>query len=645
MCGIVAMFSETGVVRPDLLERATRALDHRGPDGRGHWHDARRSVGLGHTRLGIIDLDGGQQPLTNEDETVHAVVNGELYDFERIREDLVARGHRFRTRSDSEILLHLYEEHGAAFVEHLRGEFAFVLYDAARDLLIAGRDRFGIKPLVYARYAGVLTFASEAKALFAAGVPAVWDLESFAQAALIGGPLEDRTFFAGVQQVPPGHLLIATRRSQRLVRYWDFDYPREGDLARTTEGEDREALAAALDEAVRLRLRADVPVACYLSGGIDSCAILGIASRHAASPLRAFTLSFDRPEYDEHELARDMAAHAGASFTAVPVTQDGLARDLEDALYFAERPLTNANSVAKLQLSRAVRAAGIKVVLTGEGADEIFAGYPHYRRDLWLTKAPAERERALAELDQRNAVSRGLLMPDGAGLGTDALRAALGGATPTWIDAFATVGHKTSDVLRPALVESIVRREPIARFAATLELSRQVRGRHPVHRAMYTWSKSVLPNYILSALGDRMEMAHSIEGRLPLLDHKVVELSTRLPIARLIDERAGGAVEKHLLREVARPVVTDAIYRRQKHPFFAPPAAAADTGALRELVHDTLRGPLMRTQPFFEPARVAALLDALPSREPAARAALDAPLMLILSYALLQRRFGITDAA
>jgi asparagine synthase (glutamine-hydrolysing) len=643
MCGIVAMFSEGGAVRPEALERATRSLDHRGPDDRQHWIDPARSVGLGHTRLSVIDLEGGRQPIVNEDESIRAVVNGELYEFERIRADLIARGHRFRTRSDSEIIVHLYEEYGTSCVEHLRGEFAFVLYDASRDLLIAARDRFGIKPLVYARHRGVVMFASEAKALFAAGVPATWDLETFELSTLLGGPLEDRTLFAGVHQLSAGHVLIASRHHQRVVRYWDFDYPIDGQGPPRDEAEDREALAAALDEAVRIRLRADVPVACYLSGGIDSCAVLGIAARHAASPIHTFTLAFDHADYDEQALAREMAARVGAVATTIEVRQDTLAADLEDALYFAERPINNANSVAKFQLSRAVRDAGIKVVLTGEGSDEVFAGYPHYRRDLLLTASAGDRGRAdrLAELSQANAVSRGILMPDGDGLSVASVRGALGGFVPTWIEAFATAGHKMAGLLRPEVARRVARQDPLAVFLGGLETSRQLRGRHPVHQSMYLWSKSVLPNFILSVLGDRMEMAHAVEGRLPFLDHRVVELSTRLPIDRLIR----GSVEKYLLREVARPVVTDAVYRRQKHPFFAPPATAADTGSLRELLHDTLRGSLLHATPFFDPPRVAALLDSLPGRDAATRTALDGPLMVILSFCLLQRRLGITDAA
>ncbi len=251
MCGIVAMFSEGGEVKMPALEAATKALHHRGPDAQRQWLDAARQVGLGHARLSIIDLEGGTQPLSNEDESIHAVVNGELYDFERLRTQLEAQGHQFRTRSDSEVLIHLYEQYGTAMMQHLRGEFAFVLYDARDDLLLAGRDRFGIKPLVYARHHGVLMLASEAKALFAAGVAPRWDEETFSDSMLLAGPLEDRTFFQGVAQLAPGHLLVATRQSTRLVRYWDFDFPRTPAVI-----DDTEAI-----EAVR-RPRSTKPPAC-----------------------------------------------------------------------------------------------------------------------------------------------------------------------------------------------------------------------------------------------------------------------------------------------------------------------------------------------------------------------------------------------
>jgi asparagine synthase (glutamine-hydrolysing) len=629
------MFSRGGDVRLDALERAVQALHHRGPDGRRTWVDGQHRVGLAHARLSIIDIEGGAQPLVNEDESVRVVVNGELYDFERIRDDLEKQGHTFRTRSDSEILVHLYEQYGTAMMEHLRGEFAFVLYDAKNDLLIAGRDRFGIKPLMYAMVDGVLMFASEAKALFAAGMEARWDEASFATSLLLAGSLEDSTPFAGVSQLAAGHLMVATRSAVRMVRYWDFDFPE------TTPGHCTpahiEEVRAALDEATRLRLRADVPVACYLSGGLDSCTVLGLAQRHVTRPIRAFTLGFEGAEYDESEIAVEMAKKAGAELDLIPIGQRAFADDFVETVFHGERTIGNGNSVAKFRLSRAVRDAGVKVVLTGEGSDEVFAGYPHYRRDMFRALArdnPARAQELLDELEKNNTVSRGILMPDGEGVGLDAARRTLGIA-PSWMEAFATAGFKLRPLLTQRYADELTDRDVLAPFMATLEVGRRLRGRHVVHQSMYLWAKTMLPNFILSVLGDRMEMAHSVEGRVPFLDHHVVELANKLPIDALIH----GSTEKYVVREAAKPFITDRVYRRQKHPFVAPPTASAKSGPLYELMQDTLRGPGLARLPFYSAKAVVGFLDMLPKMEPALLAVMDTPLMLLTSTVILQERF------
>src|SRR5215831_3453149 len=267
MCGIVALFSRGDPIDGQALERATQRLHHRGPDGQRLWIAPHRRVGLGHARLSIIDLVTGDQPIANEDERLHIVVNGEFYDYERIQRELEQRGHRLRTRSDSEIALHLYEEVGTQCLHQLRGEFAFVLWDEPNQTLFAARDRFGIKPLYYAQRDGILYLASEVKALFAAGIPALWNYGSFLHATCLAVPLQDTSLFDGVHQVPPGHYLLATGRQLRIVRYWDFDYPLAGAARLRSDAEYAEAFRHQLDEAVRIRLRADVPVGCYLSGG------------------------------------------------------------------------------------------------------------------------------------------------------------------------------------------------------------------------------------------------------------------------------------------------------------------------------------------------------------------------------------------
>jgi asparagine synthase (glutamine-hydrolysing) len=644
MCAIVGLHSPYQPVLLQTLERATATLRHRGPDGQRHWVDPSGRVGLGHARLSIIDLDTGAQPLANEDQQLHVVVNGEFYDFERIRSELEARGHRFRSRSDSEVVLHLYEEYGAHCVEHLRGEFAFLLWDRRQQRLLAARDRFGIKPLHYADFGGTLAFASEAKALFAAGLVARWDQESFAQLTAGTGMAPDRTLFEGVSQVPPGHYMLVTGWERRLVRYWDFDYAAGGPSPPPDEQTDAaniERFGAALDEAVRLRLRADVPVGCYLSGGLDSCSVLGLAARHAHRPIRAFNLSFDKPEYDEEAIAREMAVRTNAEYVTIPISQRDLAESLPEAVWHAEQPFFNSHGVAKFRLSRAVREQGYRVVLTGEGADEIVAGYPHFRRDMLLHdhggQDPSVVRRLLDELDRGNAVSRGVLMPDGETLPLDAFRRVLGFA-PSWIESFASAGFKTRALLAPEFADRQQRRDPFLGLLEGFDVVGQLRGRPPVHQALYLWSKTVLPNYILTVLGDRMEMAHSVEGRVPFLDHVVVELARSLPVSAKIR----GMTEKWVLREAARPVLTPTVYHRQKHPFLAPPAAASPEGALHELMQATLRGRALDRVPFFDRKKVIALLDDLPGRPPAGLSAIDPVLMQILSSCVMAARFGMS---
>src|SRR5215813_14509959 len=311
MCGIVGILSRREVISAGRLQHATRSLFHRGPDGQRHWICDDGRVGLGHARLSIIDLETGTQPIASEDGRSQIVVNGEFYGYEAIQRELEESGHRLRTRSDSEIALHLYQDLGPQCLHKLRGEFAFVLWDENNRTLFAARDRFGIKPLFYAVHRETLYIASEAKALFEAGVPARWDAESVAQATEFGSH-QVRTLFDGIFQVPPGHYLIATERHIELNQYWDFDYPtRDSAALHRSSAEYAEEFRHVLEEAVRLRLRADVPVGCYLSGGLDSCSVLGLAAKHRSVPIRAFTLTFDRPDYDEEKEAREMASKVG----------------------------------------------------------------------------------------------------------------------------------------------------------------------------------------------------------------------------------------------------------------------------------------------------------------------------------------------
>ncbi|HEV2214187.1 MAG TPA: asparagine synthase (glutamine-hydrolyzing) [Terracidiphilus sp.] len=640
MCGIVGILSRREPVSKPALERATQRMFHRGPDGQRHWISADNRVGLGHSRLSIIDLTTGDQPIHSEDNRTHIVVNGEFYGYEAIQRELESRGHRLSTRSDSEIALHLWEELGPQCIHQLRGEFAIILWDEKERCLYAARDRFGIKPLFYAWHKDALYIASEVKALFAAGVPARWDEQSVYHLTAFAGH-QLRTLYDGVFQVPPGYSLLATDKHFQLNRYWDFDYPAMSEPAPAKSSGDYIAeFRHELEEAVRIRLRADVPVGVYLSGGLDSCAVLGLAARHHPDPIRAFTLTFEQADYDEGPIAREMAALTGAEFNAIPIGQKHLADNFADAIAQAETACVNAHGVAKFLLSKAVRDAGYKVVITGEGSDEILGGYAHFRRDMLLYNRegqdPEEIKKLLAWLDEHNTVSRGLLLPDGDVGNLEGVKRVLG-YVPSWFETFSSREVK----MRPLLAGDFAARfgdgEPYRSFLSDIDVRGQLKGRDPIHQSLYLWGKSVLPSYILTMLGDRMEMAHSIEGRVPFLDHKVVECICRQPVSMKIR----GMTEKYVLREAVRDVVTNTVYTRQKHPFLSPPATLTPDETFHNYVQDTLRGPSMAALPFFNQKAVVELLDRLPAMEVGARVANDQVLMLLVSLCVLQERFAL----
>ncbi len=641
MCGIVASLSSRGRVSPDALLRATQRLRHRGPDAQHVWTPPHGRVGLGHARLSIIDLATGDQPIASEDASLQIVANGEFYGFEAIRTELESAGHTFRTRSDSEIALHLYEDTGARCLHRLRGEFAFALWDERDGLLFAGRDRFGIKPLYYALHDDACHVASEVKALAELGVPLRWDRETVfdLHRGLMHPP--SRSAFDGIYQVPPGSYLISDGASARILPYWDWDYPTaDRTVWDRNPHEWVKRLEGVLEEAVRLRLRADVPVACYLSGGLDSCAVLGLASRLSSRPLRAYTLSFDHADYDERALAEEQAKLSGAEFYPIDIRAEHMADHISDAVYHAERPFANAHVVAKYLLSRAVRDSGVKVVLTGEGSDEVFAGYPFFRRDMILYNTegqdPATAKGLLARLDAANKVSQGLLMPTGNARPIESVRRILG-FVPTLMETWAQQGETMSGLLDDDFRAQYRTRDTFRVVLNHLDIERQLAGCDAVNKSLYVWAKTALPNYILSNLGDRMEMAHSVEGRLPLLDHEVVSVVAQMPIAMKIN----GMTEKFVLREAARPVLTDAVYRRQKHPFLSPPSTLQTSGGLHGLIQDTLRGAALERTGLYDRKRVIALLDAIPGMDAGTRTSVDPALMWLTSTCLLHQRLGL----
>lgn len=638
MCGITSIYNSKNPVTRNIMTRGMDVLAHRGPDGEGFWIAPDAKTGLGHRRLSIIDLATGAQPLFNETGDVIAVVNGEFYGHEEIRTDLAARGHVFKTKSDSEILIHLYEEYGTDCLSHLRGEFSFILIDTKQNRLFAARDRFGIKPLCYTVTPdGALMLASEAKALFAMGAPAAWDADSFYTSTSMQYTLPGRTLFKDILQLKPGHTLIASGGSIKTACYWDMDFLPESDT-RQDEKEAAEDIATALTEAVKLRLAADVPVCFHLSGGLDSSAIMGLATHIAQKPLDAFTVSFEHDGYDEFSIAAETATHLGARLHAVRVTQDDLIYGMEDAVYHGEGLAINGHLASKFLLNKAIRAAGFKVALSGEGSDEIFAGYPHMRQDLMQYDAANDTASTAAQhqtLYATNQASAGVQLAHGAGLSTDAVADALG-FVPAFLQAKASLGQRMTALLDPAFAQNHGTKDAYAGFMGDSDLS-QLAGRHPVNQSAWLWSKTALANYILRTLGDGMEMAQSVEGRLPFLDHKLFDAVRRLPMGMKIK----GMVEKHILRQAVKPHVTETVFKRQKHPFMAPPVSVFSNQKLMGYIQDHLASADFKAVPFFDAAKAQKLLTDLPAMSSTDRTAAEPVLMMMLTAQLLQKRFGL----
>lgn len=637
MCGFVVVNNEK--ISKNTMEAALKSLKHRGPDEFGMWQNQKQDCTFGHARLSIVDLNHGLQPLTNQDQSIVAVVNGEFYGHKEIRKNLENDGFKFKSSSDSEILLGLYERFGTRCLKYLRGEFAFVLYDQKNRLIFSARDYFGIKPLFYMQDKNAIYFASEAKAFRALGKGMSWDEDNFFQ-TLSMLPVPDATLFSGIKQIPPAHFLIKSDFSSEphLESYWDFNYPKAHEVRQISEQDAISGLQQVFKESVNLRLQADVPVGCYLSGGLDSCAVLGMAQSLSDKPVKSYTLTFDEDDYNERDQAEEMAKFCGAEFNPIAITQKDIALGFEDAVWHAERPIFNGHGVAKYLLSKAVNEAGLKVVLTGEGSDEIFGGYAHFRQDMIAMgqESEAKKQEMFQVLADKNRISNGLLLSQEKSF-NKVLENQLG-YVPHWLQNFSQMEKYIKDILSEDFKNKFQSRNHVTYALNYLDVAGQVEGRDQLSGSLYLWSRTMLPYYLLTVLGDRMEMAHSIEGRLPFLDHKLVEYVVSLPSQYKIK----GMMEKYVLREAAKPFITKTIYERQKHPFIAPPSLGAKDRTMEALVEDTLRGTDLKKISFIDQKKVVEILDNFKHLSDAQKAQGDIILISLASLCVMQKRFELS---
>ncbi len=635
MCGLVGVISWGKQVSGNSIQQGLNAITHRGPDGHGIWISESKNIGLGHARLSIIDVDNGAQPLFSEDKSITAIVNGEFYGFKEIRDELIAKGHSFNTLSDSEILIHLYEEYGVDCLKHLRGEFSFVLWDKRKQRLFAARDRFGIKPLCYSVTDDGVYIVSEAKALFEMGIMAKWDEDSFYHSMSLQYTPQNKTLFKNVAQLEAGHLLLVENNNVRIHTYWDMDYPKEQDVI--TDFNEKDLISECHDKllnSIKDRMQADVPVCFHLSGGIDSSAILGMASDISDEPLDAFTVSFTgNDDYDELALAQNMAGHANARLHVVNASPTDLLQALPDAVYHGEGLAINGHIAAKYLLNKAINKAGFKVALTGEGADEVLAGYPHLRQDLLQLD---NNKHEIATLKNSNKLSAGLMLALGQELPLTAVNQELG-YVPSFLQAKASLGYRLHSILSEDYLQRFAKTDSYSELMNTVDIPKQLDSRHVVNQSLYLWTKLALTNYILRTLGDGMEMSHSIEGRLPFLDHNFFDFTKKLPISMKIKD----GVEKYILREAVKPYVTEEIYKRQKHPFIAPPIANDSDNTFNGFVQDNLRSLEFKNIPFFDNKKLGELLDSIKDMSVIDRIAIEPVLMTVLTAGLLQKAFKL----
>ena len=574
MCGIAGILSlRDGSESPSLeqLSLMVGVLRHRGPDGCGAYRDSR--VGLGHARLSVIDLTTGQQPLSNEDGSLWIVFNGEIFNYLELRAELEALGHRFRTRSDTEVIVHAWEAWGEGAFPRFNGQWAVALWDRRAGTLVLSRDPLGVRPICYCERGGRLYFASETKALFAAdgGIPRGFDPRALAEVFTFWSALAPRTAFAGVAELEPGHLRIYADGRVTDRAYGSPRYP-EGDEGRFsgTMSDAVTATRAALEEATRLRmLRSDVPVGCYLSGGLDSSLVAALGLRAKGERFCTFSLRFADAEYDEARYQRLMVERLGSEHREITVTRADVARVFPEVIAHAERPILRTAPAPMFLLSKLVQDAGIKVVLTGEGADEMFAGYDLFRearlRRFWARQPESQaRPRLLQRLYPYLALSplaQEAMARRFFGQDLARWREPGFGHGPRWRST-AALQRLFSAEMRAAIGDF----DPAAALLSSLPPGFERWTR--LARDQYLEVRTLLSSYLLSSQGDRMLMAHSVEGRFPFLDAEVVALADSLPDRY----KLAGLDEKYVVKCVARDLLPADILVRKKQPYRAPDA-------------------------------------------------------------------------
>lgn len=599
MCGIAGFISRDQVVNRNenvaVLDRMCRAIKHRGPDDQGMFLDGRASLGM--RRLSIIDLAGGHQPMSGCDIEIKIVFNGEIYNYQRLQRELEERGHHFKTHSDTETILHAYEEYGSACLKHLRGMFAFAIWDQRRQELFVARDRAGKKPLYYSITSrGTFLFGSELKSLREhpefRGEISVEALDAYLTFGYVPDPL---TIFNEVQKIPPGHHLTFSAGQVSLEQYWDFPYGEPQPKPEPSEEECLDKLRPLLDEAVRIRMVADVPLGAFLSGGVDSSAIVGLMARHTPRPVKTFSIGFHEDSYNELKYARIAAKKFGTDHHEFIVTPD-ICDVVDELVWHFDEPFSDSSAIPTYMVSKLAREF-VKVVLSGDGGDELFGGYTRYALD--------RKRSGFARLPR--SFRRNVMQPLGRSLPHGAWgRNYIHNVALEPLDRYIEDISVFTRLNKPSLYTSdfsqrLGATEAAARFRECAQRSRSADALDPL---LYLDSKTYLAGDILTKV-DRMSMAASLEVRVPLLDHKLIEfVCTRIPASM----KMKGLETKHIFKRAVRDIVPVEILNRPKQGFGVPIEQWIND-QLRDRVRGTLTEPRTQQRGYIEPRYVNLLLD------------------------------------
>lgn len=573
MCGIAFVFdSEKSAVDPGLVKPMVNAIIHRGPDANNVI--ARKHAALGHARLSIVDIQGGNQPMLSEDGRYSIIFNGEIYNYASLRKRMESQGIEFNTRSDTEVILQLYMNKGVACLQELRGMFSFAIHDDMEGRLFLARDRLGIKPLFY-HWDGVrLTGASEAKAIFASGLvePAI-DIFSLANFFKYQFSVSPNTFFQNIVQLEPGNYLLVTAGGKPEIRqYWDLEFPEHGQYEEKTEEQWCKLFENALDDACISHMIGEVPIGAYLSGGIDSATTTYMLNKHYDNELETFTIRFNNVANDESEISRNIATHLGVLNSELVMDDDrqqGYLHDLESALYHLEQPQRVAVDIPHFLLSDLVNNNKYKVVYTGDGADEILAGYDCYRQDYirqWgnaTADMEARNEYYMNHFAQDFAEEFLLMLLKFHEPGVQQQTIDYYGCYPAWHDQWQVLNEVSEELLSDDLRQKVKVNQQMERLIEKIKPS--LVDRHSINQSLYIETKTRLVDWILWK-SDRLSMAHSVEVRVPFMDHKLVELAAQIPP----DLKLNGMDEKYILKKIITPNLPQHPQHFKKRAFYTP---------------------------------------------------------------------------